>query len=176
MKYFINISFLLSSLVFLIGCSKDKSGVQNSSGRNTNQLLKIDSVFALADSLTFQSEFENSNKILYPRLEELSLKKDYIHYIDALNRTAANYRKLGNYDSAFAFCEKGLETSRTYKDSLNLSIAQTHYLLGLMYRDYGMEEDALNHLEQSKKPWILPMMGMRSGSNKAPMHCHLKLR
>ncbi len=132
----------LSVSLLIFSCGKKE---------NTNK-TKNDDPFALADSLTFKALFDSSNSVLLPQLETFLADSNYEFYIDAVNRIAANYRKVANYDSAFAYVTKAIEISETRRgDTVNLHIAQTYYLLGLMYKDYQISKDALLYLNKSLK-------------------------
>ncbi|NOX18314.1 MAG: tetratricopeptide repeat protein [Chlorobi bacterium] len=141
MRHLKIILIIISVSFLIVSCGKKEKA----------DATKSDDPFALADSLTFKALYDSSNSILLSQLEKFSADSNYGFYIDAVNRIAANYRKVANYDGAFAYVTKAIEISETRRDTVNLHIAQTYYLLGLMYKDYQISKDALLYLNKSLK-------------------------
>ncbi len=147
----INYKILLSIfLITFLSCSKELHK-ENKEQKAKEIILQNDNPFALADSLTNKAKFDSSNIILEAGLKNYLTNKKYEFAVDALNKLAYNYRKLGNYNNAFVLCGKADSISTTFLDSTNLHIAQTYYLLGLMNRDYGQIDEAFTLFEKSLK-------------------------
>ncbi|MCF8243009.1 MAG: tetratricopeptide repeat protein [Melioribacteraceae bacterium] len=143
-----HISVLLLAVIF-VSCGRGEQKAKKNEETEVEKLSRTDRIFKKADSLSFISEYDKSNLLILPEIHDLYYKKDYKNYIDAVNMAAANFRKLGNYDSAFTYCGKIVDSLARFPDSTNLSIAQTYYLLGLMYRDYGITKEASEYLNKS---------------------------
>ncbi|MCF6270061.1 MAG: tetratricopeptide repeat protein [Melioribacteraceae bacterium] len=137
-------------LITLVSCSEERHK-ENKEQKVKEIILLNNNPFALADSLANKAKFDSSNIILETILKHHSEKKEYEFAVDALNKLAYNYRKLGNYNTAFILCGKADSISAAFLDSTNLHIAQTYYLLGLMNRDYGRIDEAFSFFDKSLK-------------------------
>ncbi len=147
MSIFVKNLLFFIVLILFISCGKKED--TKSSELEKSKIRESRTSFELADSLSFKALYDSSNQILIPKLNHLLLDSNYSLYVDAANRISANYRKLGNYDSAFSFITKSLKISKSNLDSVNLSIAQSYYLLGLMYRDFSKTKEAFKYLNKS---------------------------
>ncbi len=113
-------------LIGAIGCKRNDNNLKEIAGKD---------ILHLADSLKHEHEFSAANKIL---IQALSINDSALKVetrIEILNRLAYNYRRLGEFDSSLYFSNKAVRTAAENKLDNSLKVAQTYYLLGLLYRD-----------------------------------------
>ncbi len=126
------ISFLTLLLFFFTSCrNKEKKRFERTAEPSTE--------IGKADSLVRLGEFAAANKILSAQLNKTN---DTLQIISINNRLAHNYRKLGEYNLSFSFCKKSLSFVKKEKIAKSLQIAQTYYLLGLLYRNFKTDSSA----------------------------------
>ncbi len=125
-----NYKIIATILVFvsLLACNKETKKTANPHETKSDLLAR-------ADSLAENYEYEKANSLLREILSEKDTTIKKLDKISLYNKLALNYRKIGEYDSAFYFCKKALEFARTENSENSLEHAQTFYLLGLLYRN-----------------------------------------
>ncbi|RMD48521.1 MAG: tetratricopeptide repeat protein, partial [Ignavibacteria bacterium] len=134
---------LFLTIFLIVACQNtDKNDRGDFTGLSSG---KQDTV-SMADSLFSSGKFSECKSLLFEFLDNNKSKLSSIDSIDAYNLIAASYRKLGNYDSAKAYLDSNFIINSRADDTLNLSIAQTHYLLGLFYKDFEEVAESEKHL------------------------------
>ena len=106
-------------------------------------------ILFLADSLKKIHRFGKSNALLLTAAKRKPFTNSSDLLIKLNNRLAYNYRRMGIHDSAFYYCNTALKIAATRDVKDSLAIAQTHYLLGLLYKDFREVDSGLVHLDQS---------------------------
>lgn len=141
MAKIINLLQILFITTFIfISCSETKK-------QSDSEFISIGRQYRLAENLFEKAKYDSSNQILIPLSIEFLKDSSFENYVKSTTKISANFRKLGKYDSSFAYVKRAIEYSNKYLDSLNLTKADSYYLLGLIYKDYRMineSREALN--------------------------------
>ncbi len=140
--------YFLLILFFFNSCAEQERKDENDKKKETISRSERGILF-LADSLKKVHRFGKSNALLLTAAKRMPFSNSSDLLIKLNNRLAYNYRRMGSHDSAFYYCNTALKIAamRDVKDSL--TIAQTHYLLGLLYKDFREVDSGLVHLKQS---------------------------
>ncbi len=136
----ITVQTILLFLVFLFAACTPKK-------QDGNEVVS-DKALILADSLANKHEYAEANKVL---LRVLSAKDSSLLpevQLRIFNSLAFNYRKTGEFDSAFYYARKALKTAKANGLANSLERAQADYILGLLFRDADTDSSKM-YLERS---------------------------
>jgi len=121
----------LSAVIILLLLSSCNKNQEQKTRDSKTKLSEIE----IADSLKTLNRFSEANRFLFAAKEKMNSTIQPMSVISINNRIAYNYRRLGVYDSAFHFCYNSINIEKLSRNKDDLNIAQTYYLLGLLYRE-----------------------------------------
>ncbi|MFH1195528.1 MAG: tetratricopeptide repeat protein [bacterium] len=137
------------AILFFYSCNPpdDKTDLVNQNIRYTH----LDSLFIIADTLTFDALYDSSNSYLIYALNMYSKEQDFDNVVKAMNKISFNYRKMGQLDSSFSYLNNASEIAKLHLDTMNINLAETYHNQGILYRNIGEVDKAMELFNASLK-------------------------